>query len=152
MNVEYEIRTTAPYGQGLFTKTAVKKGTRIWSYILHTNVFEFNAMQTQAHLNSLADLGEQQRFLDLTFGKQEVLCLITDDGQFMNHADMGTLNCNCQTELITGHCYALRDILAGEQLFEDYGRFSHPAFLYPLLKKYACEPTYYVLPQEAEAI
>ena len=30
-----------------------------------------------------------------------------------------------------------------QQLFEDYSTFSHPAFLYTLLKKYNCEPTYY---------
>jgi hypothetical protein len=44
----------------------------------------------------------------------------------------------------------VRDIKAGEQLFEDYATFSHPAFLYPLLEKYNCAPDYYELPAEKD--
>ncbi len=89
------------------------------------------------------NLQDQQHFLDITFGKKDMICLITDDGKYMNHADKSSYNCNCKTDIMTGNCYALRDITIGEQLFEDYSTFSHPEFLYTLLKKYKCEPTYY---------
>jgi hypothetical protein len=46
----------------------------------------------------------------------------------------------------TGNTFAIRDIEAGEQLFEDYAKFEHPDFLLPLLKKYDCAPTYYEIP------
>jgi hypothetical protein len=72
-----------------------------------------------------------------------VLCLINDDGQYVNHSE----NPNCKTDLSTGHCYAIQDISVGEQIFEDYASFTHPPFLFPLLKRYDCEPDYYALPE-----
>jgi len=144
MNINYEIRATENYGRGLFTLDTVKAGTCIWTYTLGENVFEYDANQSLAHLESLPDLKAQQRFLDSSFGKGEVLCLIVDDGQYVNHAAAPL--CNCQTDLQTGHCYSLREIAAGEQILEDYTSFTHPPFLFPLLKKYDCEPDYYELP------
>jgi hypothetical protein len=144
MNINYELRETKDYGKGLFTLETIPAGARIWTYTLNENVFEYNADQSIAHLQSLPNLAAQQRFLDASFGKAEVLCLITDDGQYMNHASAP--DCNCKTDLQTGHCYSLRPIPAGEQLFEDYASFSHPPFLFPLLKQYNCEPNYYALP------
>jgi hypothetical protein len=52
----------------------------------------------------------------------------------------------------TGTTYALRDIEENEELFEDYNRFEHPAFLFPLLEKYECPPDYYDLPSEPTII
>lgn len=146
MNIAYEIKDAPDCGggKGIFTRTKISAGTRIWSYKLNENVFEYNEDQCRDHLTSLTNLYDQQRFLDCTFGKNEMLCLIIDDGQYMNHADAP--NCNCKTDLITGHCFAIKDILPGEQLFEDYTTFSHPKFLYEFLKKYNCEPDYYALP------
>jgi hypothetical protein len=144
MNINYEIREIDEYGKGIFASADIKASMCIWTYKLNENVFEYDEYQSEIHLNSLADLAAQQSFLDFSFGKNNVLCLIIDDGQYMNHADAS--NCNCKTDLVTGHCYAIRDIKAGEQLFEDYLSFSHPPFLYKLLKKYNCEPDYYVLP------
>jgi hypothetical protein len=144
MNIHYEIRETA-YGKGLFTLEAVKAGTCIWSYKLNKNVFEYDEQQSIAYLQSMTTLREQQRFLDSSFGKGSVLCLINDDGQYVNHADAS--ECNCQTDLTTGHCYAIEDLVAGEQILEDYSSFTHPPFLFPLLKQYDCEPDYYALPK-----
>lgn len=146
MNFNYEIKCTPPYGEGIFTRVAIPAGTCVWFYKLNVNVLEFDENQSIAHLTNLKSLAEQQRFLDLTFGKQNVLCLITDDGQYMNHAEKTSIACNCKTDLISGNCYAIRDISVGEQLFEDYSEFSHPTFLYPLLEEYKCAPTYYSLP------
>ena len=142
MNINYEIRETEQYGKGLYVLEDVKIGTCVWTYKLTENVFEYDEAQSQAYLQGLSDLNSQQRFLDSSFGKGDVLCLITDDGQYMNHHESP----NCKTNLSNGNCYALRDITAGEQLFEDYTSFSHPPFLFPLLKMYQCEPDYYELP------
>ena len=144
MNINYIIQETPSFGKGLFALQDIFAGTQIWTYQLNHNVFEFNEQQCLAHLQGLPDLNAQQRFLDSTFGKEDKLCLIVDDGQYMNHAEPN--ECNCQTDLKTGHCYAIKDIPIGSQLFEDYTTFSHPPFLYDLLTKYNCEPTYYVLP------
>jgi hypothetical protein len=142
MNIDYEIRNTDGTGKGIYALKPVKYGTCIWTYKLNINVIEFNQEQSIEYLQSLPNLKAQQRFMDLSFGKGDVLCLIIDDGQYVNHADAP----NCKTDLNTGHCYAIEDIDAGQQIFEDYRSFSHPPFLFPLLKQYDCEPYYYDLP------
>jgi len=146
MNVNYLIKAAGECGQGIFAAEDITPGTRVWTYLLGENVFEYDADQCRDYLQQLPTLADQQRFLDCAFGKGGVLCLITDDGQYMNHADAP--GCNCKTDLISGHCYAIRNIAAGEQLFEDYHSFSHPPFLFALLKQYQCEPTYYEMPAE----
>jgi len=142
MNIAYEIRNTDANGKGIYVLEPVKTGTCIWTYKLNINVIEFNKQQTIEYLQSLLVLKAQQRFLDSSFGKGDLLCLIVDDGQYVNHADAP----NCKTDINTGDCYAIEDIAAGEQIFEDYRSFSHPPFLFPLLKQYDCEPDYYQLP------
>jgi len=144
MNINYEIRETTDYGKGIFTLEDIPAGTCIWTYQLNSNVFEYNEEQSEAYLKSLPNLSAQQSFLNLSFGKGELLCLINDDGQYMNHAEGD--NANCKTDLVTGHCFSIRTIKLGEQLFEDYATFSHPSFLYKLLQQYDCEPDYYDLP------
>ena len=104
---------------------------------------QFDGPATRAHLELLS-LAEAQRFLDMTYGIMDKLCLITDDGKYMNHSTSP----NCETDMKTGFTYAIRDIEPDEQLFEDYARFEHPDFLLPLLEKYQCEPSYYEIPQE----
>jgi len=146
MNINYEIRETENYGKGIFVLEDVPLGTCIWSYKLNENVSEYDAQQSIDHLQSLATLNEQQRFLDSSFGRGDKLCLIIDDGQYVNHADAP----NCKTDLSTGHCYAIQDIATGEQIFEDYTSFTHPPFLFPLLKQYECEPDYYELPCQTQ--
>jgi hypothetical protein len=140
----YEIRP-AEFGQGLFARETIAAGTLIWSYKLNENVVEYDEPQAIAHLASLPSLCAQQRFLDLTFGRGDRLCLITDAGQYMNHAPAPLAN--CMTDMTTGDCFALRTIAANEQLFEDYSTFAHPPFLRMLLAKYQCEPAYYDLPK-----
>ena len=138
MNVQYEIRENN-YGKGIYLLEDIKANTCIWTYKLNNNVFEYSEEQSIVYLNSLPTLEDQQRFLDLTFGKGDKLCLITDDGKYVNHSD----NPNCKTDLISGNCYAIKDIKKDEEILEDYSSFTHPPFLFPLLKKYNCEPTYY---------
>ena len=144
MNIHYVIRETEEYGKGIFTLEEIPAGTCIWTYKLNSNVFEYNEQQAETYLESLPNLSAQQSFLDFSFGRGELLCLINDDGQYMNHADAD--QCNCKTDLLTGHCFSTCTIKQGEQLFEDYSVYSHPSFLYKLLKKYDCEPHYYALP------
>jgi hypothetical protein len=147
MNIHYEIRETPEYGKGIFALADMAAGVRIWTYQLNANVYEYNEQQCIEHLETLPNLSAQQSFLNYSFGKGEKLCLILDDGQYMNHADASF--CNCQTDLLSGDCFSRRAIKCGEQLFEDYAAYSHPTFLYALLQKYKCEPDYYAMPPES---
>jgi hypothetical protein len=141
MNIQYEIKQINEYGKGIYALSCIKKDTLIWSYKLNENVFEYTEKECIQYLKELPSLIEQQYFLSHTFGRGDVLCLIMDDGIYMNHADEP--DSNCKTDLLTGDCFATRDIIHNEQLFENYSSFSHPPFLYELLKYYQCEPTYY---------
>jgi SET domain-containing protein len=77
-----------------------------------------------------------------------MLCFIKDDGKYMNHSTEP----NCGTDMSTGDTYAIRDIEPGEQLFEDYAKFEHPPFLFPLLEKYKCAPNYYDIPDDERKV
>jgi hypothetical protein len=145
MNINYEIRETDYYGKGVYALDTISAGTCIWTYKLNENVFEYDENESIKYLNSLQNLKEQQKFLDTSFGKGEVLSLIIDDGQYVNHAEMPLYN--CKTDQSNGNCYAIRDIGSGEQIFEDYLSYSHPPFLISLLKQYNCEPDYYEIPK-----
>ena len=145
MEIPYTVQETS-MGRGLFAAANVAIGARVWSYCLGQNVQEFDEAACLAHLQRLPDLPAQQRFLDLTFGRGHLLCLILDDGVYMNHANAEAPDCNCQTDMLTGHCFSTRAIAAGEQLFEDYRRFTHPPFLQRQLTRYACVPDYYAFP------
>ncbi len=145
MNINYEIRETNEFGKGIFVLEDIQAGTCIWTYKLNVNVSEYNEQECIAYLETLPNLSAQQSFLNYSFGKGELLCIINDDGQYMNHAEGN--ECNCKTDLQTGHCYSSRPIKSGEQLFEDYAAYSHPSFLYKLLQQYACEPDYYEMPE-----
>ena len=140
MNVCYQIRENK-YGKGMYVLEDVKANTCIWTYKLNNNVFEYSAEQSILHLEQLPTLEEKQRFLEVTFGKGDKLCLIIDDGKYVNHSETP----NCKTDLINGNCYSLRDIKKDEEILEDYNNFTHPPFLFPLLKKYNSEPTYYTI-------
>ena len=148
MNIYYEIRSTDEYGKGIFTLQDIPAGTCIWTYDLNNNVFEYDEKQAIRYLESRPNLSDQQSFLNFSFGRGELLCLINDDGQYMNHAVEPL--CNCKTDLSTGHCFSSRTIRRGEQLFEDYSAYSHPSFLYKLLEKYDCKPDYYDIPNIKE--
>ena len=150
MQIEYEVKDTAAgeRGKGLFSTQYIKQGAYIWHYNANPynipNVIEYTEKQTIAHLSTMPTLAAAKRFLELTYGRGELLCLIVDSGRFINHA--APPHCNCRTEMKTGHVYALTDIAPGAELFEDYATFDHPPYLYGLLEKYECSPTYYAIP------
>ena len=145
MEIPYRINNTV-LGKGIFTLSFVKSGTRIWSYRLNINVLEYDETTSKIHLDALPSLDKQREFMDYTFGRGDKLCLILDDGMYINHATDNFSN--CKTCMTTGHCFAWRDIEAGEEIFEDYTLFEHPPFLFDLLEKYDAAPDYYELPNK----
>jgi len=151
LSIPYEVRDTE-FGKGLFALADVKAGELVWEYrsVLSkksgrsVNVIEYDQAATVKHLAALTH-EEAVHFMDMTYGKGELLAQPLDDGMFMNHADPP--NENCKTDMTSGDTFAIKDILAGSQLFEDYTTFSHPDYLYDLLEQYNCSPSYYQLPE-----
>ena len=141
MNINYEIKEDKFYGKGIYVLENIKAGTCIWTYKLNDNVFEYDEKESISYIQRLPSLELKQRFLELSFGKGNMLCLITDDGRYVNHSNEP----NCKTDLVSGHCYAIKNIEKGNQILENYNSFTHPPFLLQLLKKYKCEPTCYTI-------
>jgi hypothetical protein len=141
--VPYELRDAEFGGQGLYAVSHIPQGTLVWKFVAGDNVVEYDEAAATRHLSTLS-MADAKVFLDLTYGIGDKLCYITDDGRYMNHSTQP----NCITDMATGHTYALRDIAPNEQLFEDYARFEHPVFLFPLLERYQCAPSYYQIPPD----
>ena len=119
MQIEYEKKDSGlGIGEGLFAKSFVPAGTLIWKYSAGVNVLQYDAKAAANRLALLPTLEEAQNWLDLTYGFFGMLNEIIDDGRFMNHSTEP----NCKTRE-TGYVYSIKDIGAGEQLFEDYTSF-----------------------------
>ena len=73
-------------------------------------------------------------------------CEILDDGHFMNHSEEP--NCVTRSDL---SAYALRDIEAGEQLFEDYSTYEYPDVYYELCETYKLVEDYFEHPPREES-
>eukprot|EP01041_Mallomonas_annulata_P003511 gene3511-6982_t len=141
MQIPYEKRDAgSDIGLGLFSTQHIRVGSLIWRFKAGENVLIYDRDAAYQHLRNKT-MAEAQNWLDLTYGLHGKICEILDDGKYMNHS----VTPNCKTDA-NGDVYAITDIHTGEQLFEDYVSFDHPAFLYDLLSKYDCEPDYYNIP------
>jgi hypothetical protein len=122
MQIPYEIKDAGlGLGQGIFVKELVPKGTLVWKYSAGLNVLQYDAEAAANRLAALPTLEEAQKWLTFTYGFFGMLNEVIDDGKFMNHSKEP----NCKSKE-TGDTYSIRDIEAGEQLFEDYTSFGIP--------------------------
>ena len=145
MNEKIVVKNTF-FGLGLMSKEKIKKGEVVWKPT-SKNVILYNEEECIKYLNSIQSDLKKKFFLDHSFGVKNKLCLLLDDGKYMNHS----LSPNCFTDMDTIITYALRDIEIGEELFEDYTKFDHPPFLYNFLEKYNCYPDYYEVPPKTNS-
>ena len=119
MQISYEKKNSAlDIGDGLFAKQFVPTGTLVWKYTAGVNVLVYDGKAATNRLANVPTLEMAQNWLDMTYGLNGFLHEILDDGKYMNHSE--TPNCKTREN---GDTYALRDILTGEQLFEDYTSF-----------------------------
>ena len=110
------------HGIGLFADEFIKKGTKVWEY---TPWFDFSLSVDQ--LNKLSEAAREQ-FLNYAYLSKEtgryVLC--SDDSRFFNHQKKP--NVICLVPKISPfedslECFALKDIIKGEELTCDYSEF-----------------------------
>jgi hypothetical protein len=119
MQIEYDLKDAGHgVGLGIFSKVSISEGTCIWKFIEGENVHKYDAKAAEYHLSQFQTRGEAKRWLDLTYGFNGFLCEIIDDGCKMNHS----ITPNCKTDS-NGDVYSIKNIAAGEQLFEDYSSF-----------------------------
>jgi len=110
------------HGIGLFADQFISKGTKVWEY---TNWFDFSLNKGQ--VEKLSDASREQ-FLNYAYlsksTKKYVLC--SDDARFFNHQKDANTICvvpkNSKFEDAL-ECFALRDIIKGEELTNNYLEF-----------------------------
>lgn len=115
--VEVAFRNSPIHGVGVFARTPIAAGTRIWEYDDGMRACDASAM---------AALDPRQLRYALHGGylhkPSDRFLWYTDGMQYMNHADTPRANIGLGTwpPLRQDHTVALRDIAAGEELLEDY--------------------------------
>ncbi|MFQ8430771.1 SET domain-containing protein-lysine N-methyltransferase [Amaricoccus sp. W119] len=134
--VDVEFNSSPIEGTGVFAARPIKAGTRLW---------QFDDAMHVCDAAALARLSDE----DLAFalhggylhGPSDLFLWYRDGMQFMNHAPGRAANVGLGfwPELRQDHCVALRDIAAGEELFEDYtfwscaglesGHWLHPFYM-----------------------
>ncbi len=115
--VEVDLKNSNVHGIGIFARRPIAAGTRVWQ------VDETMHFCDQQKLSALDPR-------DLRFAlhggylhkPSGTFIWYTDGMQFMNHGTTPLANIGLGTwpPLRGDHCIALRDIAAGEELFEDY--------------------------------
>ena len=126
MQICHEIRDSTPeVGVGIFAKESVPVGTLIWKFIEGENVIIYDKKSAEDHLSRYQTLKEAQRWLDIAYGANGMLCVITDVGRNMNHSP--TPNCKTTSN---GDVYSIKNIAIGEELYEDYASFGKLLCIY----------------------
>jgi SET domain-containing protein len=118
---DVEFRKSPIHGMGIFAKTRIPAGARIW---------EFDDSMQASRLPDLAALSPEELEYALLAGYLHQpsgrFIWYKDGMQYMNHADSphANIGLNEWLPLQEDHCIALRDIEAGEELMEDYSFWS----------------------------
>jgi len=124
--VAYEVKES-PYGFGLFAGEFVAKGTLIWKYDSGVNVRTYkNLDDINVRLAELS-VEEQEFFMSHVYLFDGVMNEILDDGKMWNHSESPNTGSGSGDDPNADwySSYAIRDIQAGEELFDDYGCYEY---------------------------
>lgn len=120
--VKSKTRQSKIHGVGLFADEQIIKGTKVWEY---TPWFDFSLTKEQVDKLSTAS---REQFLNYAYLSKDtgkyVLC--SDDARFFNHQKNPNVTCKIpeypkfDEDL---ECFAVRDIIKGEELTCDYSEF-----------------------------
>jgi SET domain-containing protein len=126
-------------GYGIFARTFIPKGALLWEYS-NRSVKEFTPEEFRRHLSGLSSDPERVLLLKTAYGWGGKMILPLDDSIFWNHSS----NRNCITGGgdSGGDTLALCDILAGEELLDNYLDFEHADWLLELYAAYGVDRSY----------
>lgn len=122
---DVEFRRSAVHGMGIFARSRIEAGTRIWQVdgeMRRSDRAEMSALAPDRLAYALHG-GYLHRPADRF--------VWYDDGmQYMNHASGARANAGLDhwPAVEKDHSVALRDIAAGEEIFEDYGFWADAGF------------------------
>ncbi len=123
-----EVRSSSTHGFGLFAKTAIPRDTIWWSAgpddLIHVNQVNFQTLcastlspEIQAFIKTLLHYSYYVKEFD-------ALLFIPDNGRLVNHS----FQPNSKTVPDRLSSITIRDIAAGEEIFEDYTHYDKCAW------------------------
>lgn len=128
-HIPYEVKDTA-YGKGLFATIDIPAGTLLWKCTMGKNgepginVYSFkNEEEARARLAQLTP-ADAAYWMDHVYMFEGKLNEILDDGKLWNHSEAPNtgLAPSSGPEYDWESTYSIRDIKAGEELLDDYGK------------------------------
>lgn len=123
-------------GRGVFTEEFIPRGKLIWKYVRGVNVRTYsNLAAVQSRLSELSE-EEQRFFMHHVYHVGGMINELLDDAKMWNHSDTPNTGYGPEGSDYFSS-YATRDIQAGEELFDDYGRYEYPEYFRQLAKQYA---------------
>ena len=157
--VAYEIRDAgAGRGRGVFASRPIAAGALVWRFVEGENVTRHaDEAAVRARLAALPSAEAARDWLDHAFFLGGALNEMHDDGIFFNHDEHN--NTGLAAALAPGSAaaaagavggagprdtVALRDIAAGEELLEDYGRYEMPKWYAKLCAEFESRLDYFV--------
>lgn len=140
MQIKYEVRESPGKGLGLFAKQFIKKGDLIWTYREGENVTIFRKPESFVEfLDTLPDVESRIEILDKTYPCEisGSVILVHDDNRFTNHSDMANTVSGAKFSV------AARDILPGEEIFDDYRSYHNSDWYIQLHNELGLDVNYY---------
>lgn len=152
--VPFEVRQSSVGGQGIFAKKPIPAGTCVWDFD-KARVETFSEPDARKHLESLG-FGAVKAVCEWAYwvhgtNGPTMVDLVEDVGRCFNHScepnfalgsvmsDMGTTQTDWQPQC----SYAIRDIAAGEELFDNYNTYGdEPEWFCELARKAGIDSSY----------
>jgi SET domain-containing protein len=135
MLVKTTVKESRIHGLGLFADQFIPKGTEIWKFTPG-----FDQKFTREQIESFPDLLQIYIYKYSWRGKKSKLyCFSSDNGKYFNHSKAPNVlseEREAEEEVVT---VALRDILEGEEILDDYSSFadtSEDNILYEIEQKF----------------
>ncbi|KAL1529511.1 hypothetical protein AB1Y20_000457 [Prymnesium parvum] len=139
MQVPYELKPSSIAGVGVFATAPIARGTLLWKYG-PDSVIEHDEASLRARLATLSK-EEQVALCEHVYTWEGKVVEIIDDAKYWNHATtksgQNTGN-HPDAENGEGDClssYALRDIVEGEELTDDYSKYDEVAWYEGICKE-----------------
>jgi SET domain-containing protein len=118
-----EARTSATHGLGLFAKSFIPSGTIWWSAgpsdLIHVNQANFKTLAASVQSPEVEALVKTLLHYSYYVKEFDALLFIPDNGRLVNHS----FEPNSKTVPDRLSSVTVRDIAAGEELFEDYTHY-----------------------------
>ena len=154
MQVSFELKKSeVADGLGIFVLEDVKKGQLVWKNTPGVNSETYDEKGTILYLKT-HHIDDSRRFLEVDYGDGDDVVFALDEGAYVNHSSRNynigeypfeekDISKPTHSHI---HSYAIRDISAGEEVFENYDFYDHPDYLLELYERFNTPTSYYKCP------